>query len=378
MNQRMRALAAMGVMGACAGTAAAQSSVTIYGIVDVAVSKADAGQSNLAYYADFQIGRANQWVVHSSSSSRLGFKGVEDLGGGWKGLFLIEHRFQPDTGTVEPRDGASFPGGVRTYGNGFWNAQSYVGLSNAFGEIRLGRSATPTFSISLATDPWGMEYNVGSFGGYTRGGNFVAALNNSINYISPNIGGFVFNLIVGAGEGGASATGTALPNGKDIGYSLRYTNGPLWLAYGYNDSKRSDAILNRTTQFAFMYDFGVAKAIGNYALGKNQIASNANTKTFLLGAHIPVGAGHVRTAVGSYDPAVGFNPNAITPGATAATTPNPYAAYPVTQGQQTRKFGIGYVYNLSKRTSVSADYGVAKTETYTRSSGFQTALKHTF
>jgi predicted porin len=378
MQPRKLQLVALGVWGVCAGTAAAQSSVTVYGLVDLAISKADAGQSNLAYFADFQIGRTNQWVLHSASSSRLGFKGVEDMGNGWKALFLIEHRFQPDTGTVEPRDGVSFPGGVRTYGNGFWNSQAYVGLSHALGEVRLGRSATPTFSIGLATDPWGMEYNVAGFAGYTRGGNFVGAANNAVNYLSPNLGGFTLNVLVGAGEGGTSVPGLALPNGRNVGFSLRYANGPLWLAYGYNDSRRSDAILNRTVQYAFTYDFGVLKAIGNVALGKNQVASNADTKTFLLGAHIPLGTGYVRTAVGSYDPAVGFNPNTVTPGATVATTPNPYAAYPVTQGQKTNKFGIGYVYNLSKRTSMSADYGTARTETYTRSSGFQTALRHSF
>ena len=373
-----KTLIALAALGSFAGAAVAQSSVTIYGIIDMAASKANNGQSNLSYFSDWQVGRPNQWTIHSASSSRLGFRGSEDLGNGMKANFLIEQRFQPDTGTIEPRDGVSFPGGVRTYGSGLWNAQSYVGLSGKFGEFRMGRNATPHFNIGLATDPWGYEYNLAGFGGFTRGGNMVAATNNSVNYLSPNIGGFAVHVGVGLGEGGASATGQALPNGRNVGLAATYAKGPLWLAFGYNDSRRSDALQNRSTIFGMIYDFGVIKPILNYSIGKNNVAGNPSTKTMLIGAHIPAGNGYVRTAVGRYDPAVGFNTNSITPGATAATTPNPYAAYPVTKGQNSTKFGIGYVYSLSKRTSVSVDIGTSKTETFSRSTGYQTAIKHVF
>lgn len=373
-----KSLISLAALGLSAGAVNAQSSVTIYGIVDVAASKANSGQSNLSYYSDWQVGRPNQWTLHSASSSRLGFRGSEDLGDGLRANFLLEMRFQPDSGTIEPRDGVTFSGGTRSYNGGFFNAQSYVGLSGNFGEVRLGRNATPHFNIGLITDPWGYEYNVASFGGFTRGGNMVAATNNSVNYLSPSVGGFSLQLGFGAGEGAASGTGQTPPNGRNLGFALQYNAGPLWMALAHNDSKRSDAIQNRSSIFGVIYNFGVAKAIFNYSVGKNNVAGNPSTKTLLLGAHIPLGSGFIRTAVGRYDPAVGFNTNGITPGATAATTPNPYAAYPVTKGQNSTKFGIGYVYQLSKRTSVSADIGTSKTETYTRSTGVQTALKHVF
>ena len=369
------------VLCALAGTAQAQSNVTIFGIIDMAVSKANSGQSNLGYFSDWQIGRTGQWVMHSASSSRLGIRGTEDLGGGWKAGFLLDHRFQPDTGTVEPRDGVTFSGGNRSYTPGFWNAQAYVNLISAsYGELRLGRNATPTFNLGLATDPWALEYNVAGFAGFTRGGNFVGASNNAVTYFTPSIGGFVGQILVGLGEGGAAAaTATAPPNGRNVGLGLRYNAGPLMAAIAYNDSKRSDNILNRTTAVGLIYDFPWFKLFSNYSMGKNSIPSNATSKTWLLGAHIPVGqTGYVRTAIGEYDPAVGFNPNAIAPGATAATAPNPYAAYAVTQGQDSFKFGLGYVYLLSKRTSLSADVGTNKTETFTRSSGVQAAIKHMF
>lgn len=367
------------VLGCFAGAAAAQSNVQIFGVIDVAISKVDGGQSNLSYLSDWQIGRPKRWEVHSSSSSRLGIRGTEELGKGLKAGFLLDHRFQPDTGAVEPRDGVAFSGGVRSYIAGFWNAQAYVSLSSAqLGEIRLGRQATPTFVLGLATDPWGMEYNVAGLAGFVRGGNFIGASNNAVQYLSPSIAGFSVNVLVGAGEGGAAATATGAPNGRNLGVALRYNAGPLSATLAYNDSKRPDALLNRTVALGATYDFGVFKGFANYSTGQNNIASNARMKTWLLGAHIPAGNGYFRVGFGHHAPPVGFNPNLVTPGATATTTPNPYGAYPVTLGQTSDKIGIGYVYVLSKRTQLQFDYGTNKTETYSRSSGLQSAIRHAF
>jgi predicted porin len=373
-----KSLLSLAVLGAFAAPSFAQSSVTIFGIVDAAVSRADNGQSNLSYFNDWQVGRTGRWAMHSAAGSRLGFRGTEDLGGGWRAGFLLDHRFEPDTGGIEPRDGVSFSGGNRNYTAGFWNAQSYVSIANPFGEVRMGRVATPTFVIGILSDPWGYDYNLAGFAGYTRGGNIVGAARNAVWYQSPAFAGLTVQLLVGLGEGGASSTATNAPNGRNVGVALNYRAGPLWAALGYNDSDRSDNILNRTTQVAFTYDFKVLKSYFNYSIGKNNIASNASSKSWLLGAHVPVGAGYIRTGIGRMDPAVGFNTNPTIPGSTAATTPNPYAAYPVSQGQNTDKFGIGYVHMLSKRTSVTIDYGTAKTETYSRSNGFQAGLKHVF
>jgi predicted porin len=373
-----KSLLSLAVLGAFAAPSFAQSSVTVFGIVDAAVSRADNGQSNLSYFNDWQVGRTGRWVMHSAAGSRLGVRGSEDLGGGWRAGFLLDHRFEPDTGSVEPRDGVSFTGGVRSYTAGFWNAQSYVSLSNPFGEVRMGRIATPTFLIGIQSDPWGYDYNLAGFAGYTRGGNIIGAARNAVWYNTPTLAGFTLQLLVGAGEGGASATATNAPNGRNVGAALRYQSGPIWAAFGFNDSDRSDSIKNRTTQVAFTYDFKVVKSFFNYSIGKNNLASNASTKSWLIGAHVPAGPGYLRAGVGRFDPAAGFNTNSIVPGATAATTPNPYAAYPVTLGQNTDKFGVGYVYTLSKRTAATVDYGTAKTETYSRSSGFQAGLKHSF
>lgn len=374
-----KSMLTLAVLGSLAGAAVAQSSVQLFGIIDVAVSRIDGGQSNISYLSDWQLGRRNVWTVHSSSSSRIGLRGTEDLGNGLKAGFLLDHRFQPDTGTVEPRDGVAFSGGVRNYVAGFWNAQSYVSLSSAeFGEIRLGRQATPTFVLGLASDPWGMEYNVAGLAGFVRGGNFIGASNNAVQYLSPSIAGVSVNVLVGAGEGGAAATATGAPNGRNVGVALKYQAGPAMVTLAYNDSRRPDALLNRTIALGGTYDFGVLKAFANYSMGQNNVAGNPRMKTWLLGAHIPAGNGYFRVGFGHHAPPVGFNPNLVTPGATAATTPNPYGAFPVTAGQTSDKIGLGYVYTLSKRTQLQFDYGTNKTETYSRSNGIQTAIRHMF
>ena len=95
-----KSLLALAVLGAFAGAASAQSSVTLYGRVDLSLAK--------------NIG-SDAKGVQNGSGSRLGFRGVEDLGGGMKAIFNIEHRFNADTGEL-------------TNAAKFWQGRSIVGL----------------------------------------------------------------------------------------------------------------------------------------------------------------------------------------------------------------------------------------------------------
>ena len=99
-----KSLLALAVLGAFAGAASAQSSVTLYGKLDLGFAKA--------------AGSADKQVA-DGSRSRVGFRGVEDLGGGLKALFQFEHRFNPDDGTVTNA--------------AFWYGISTVGLGGSFG-----------------------------------------------------------------------------------------------------------------------------------------------------------------------------------------------------------------------------------------------------
>ena len=114
-----KTLLALAVLGTFAGVASAQSSVTIYGIVDASIVSMDNGATT--------NGRTTRMDSGRDSASRIGFKGVEDLGNGLKATFLLESGFAADTGALASA-------------NSLFNRLSYVGLeSNSWGGLRLGR-----------------------------------------------------------------------------------------------------------------------------------------------------------------------------------------------------------------------------------------------
>src|SRR5215216_3180015 len=124
-----KSLLALAVLGAFAGAASAQSSVTIYGSLDMALMKGNGGTAP----NPGALGTSKAYNVAQSNSSRLGFRGNEDLGGGLSAQFQIEHRFHPDDGAVP----ATQP---------FWMGRSYVQLSSAtLGRVYLGREYGPAF-----------------------------------------------------------------------------------------------------------------------------------------------------------------------------------------------------------------------------------------
>jgi predicted porin len=353
---------AVAALATIAGTACAQSSVTIYGIIDQGVSKMNSGQSTLTFFPVGLIGRPDAYTVRSATSSRLGFRGTEDLGGGLKANFLIEHRFQPDNGGVEPRDGP-----VST----FWNAAAYVGLSSSqFGEIRLGRQYVPAFYVAIASDPWSYDYNVAGASAFTRGGNGVTTAYNAVTYRTPNISGFTGEVMVAAGEGGAAVVNApAGRSGRNTGANIQYSQGPLWVGVAFNNSQQvGTPVRNRYWTSGVAYDFGFVRPIVSFSQGQNNVANNPRTKTMLIGATAPIGSGRLKVVAAKYNAAVGQNFNAA----------NPFLPQNLTNGQDTTKFGIGYEYFLSKRTSVHADLGTAKTQTVSRTTGMEAGIKHVF
>ena len=352
----------LAMLGSFAGAAFAQSSsVTIYGIIDQGVSRMDDGRSTLTFAQVAVIGRPSVWTVRSATSSRLGFRGSEDMGGGLKANFQLEHRFMPDTGAVEPRDGAST--------TVFWNAHSWVGLSGGFGEVRLGRQYVPAFHVAINSDPWSYDYNVGGASGFTRGGNGVIAAYNGVVYRTPKLAGFSAEVMVAAGEGGAAVVNAPAGRvGRNEGANVQYSAGPLWAGLGYNNSKQEGTpTKNRYWNLGIAYDFGFVRPIVSYSVGNNNVAGNPYTRTYLIGATAPLGQARMKAVAARYDAAVGQNFNAA----------NPFLPQ-LTGGQNTTKFGLGYEYFLSKRTSAHADVGTAKTEGVSRTTGVEAGIKHVF
>ena len=196
MKKSLVALAALAV----AGVASAQSSVTLFGVVDAAVSGYYNESKNV--FGGSTTTSRTELANSGYNSSRLGFRGTEDLGGGLAASFWLEagseqrrrHRPAP----ASPARRATAAGGLT------FNRRSTVSLSGGFGEVRLGRDYTPTFWNDTVFDPFGTN-GVGTnlistangfssrrrvTGGFTANPNYVRASNSIGYFLPPNLGGF--------------------------------------------------------------------------------------------------------------------------------------------------------------------------------------------
>jgi predicted porin len=189
---------------AASGAASAQSSVTLFGVVDATVRYVDAGTGG------------SVWSLTNSGyqGSRLGFRGTEDLGGGLSASFWLEAGVNNDNGTGvasnvnNAANGGASPTG--TQGLTF-NRRSTVSLAGSWGELRLGRDFVPAFWNVGIFDPFGTQ-GVGANAIFSYAGlalltggtlNVTSAgvrASNSISYLMPNMGGLLWPCHVGHGR----------------------------------------------------------------------------------------------------------------------------------------------------------------------------------
>ena len=187
--------------------AAAQSSVTIYGIADAAIAREDSG-----------VAGGKRTVVNSGnqSGSRIGFRGVEDLGNGLKAAFNLEAAANLDTGTAD---------------TALFGRRAVVGLQGNFGSVMIGREYTPVADIAAQTDITGQGLfggNLNSFGAMR----LTRRISNSVNYKSNVMGGFKVGLAYGAGE---QTTG---PSQNLKGISADYSYGVFYVGGAYQTYER--------------------------------------------------------------------------------------------------------------------------------------------
>jgi predicted porin len=294
-----------------ATTAQAQSAVSVYGLMDMSVGQ-------------FQTAGAEKiWKAESGNmtTSFLGFKGTEDLGGGLKARFQFEHFLRADVG-----------GAGRFGADAFWARTAFVGLQGAFGSTQLGRNTTPLFVSTLIFNAFGDSFGfspsirhwfLGAIAGDT-------GWSNSVAYNSPNYGGASFNLLGNLGEGAAGATG------KNLSANALYFGGPIAATVAWQQVKNGGLPAGAEKQDAFQfggsYDLGVAKLYLQVGQVKTDAATDTKTKLYQFGGAIPIGAGKIIASYGN-----------------AKATTGPF--------ENTRKtLSLGYDYNLSKNTDVYAVY----------------------
>lgn len=307
----------------------AQSSVSIYGIIDAGLTKANDGTTTLLPGK----ATADTWIMKAGNTSRLGFRGNEDLGGGGYARFQLEHRFASDTG-------APSNAGV------FWLGRSVVAVGNkSWGEVYMGREYSAAYWVALEADPtyWSYVSQLGSpytYANYTAVASTVEASNirwaNAVGYKSPSFGGLTFELQGALGENARS---------HNVAGNVMYKPGKFWLGAAFDrlDSKNHLALVGGG------YDFGVATPTFSYAKAKGGL--NGDAKSFSLGVKVPVSFGRVYAQAGRYSPASGLD---------------------------STMFGAGTEYNLSKRTALYANLGSAKQDGKTRATAIDFGVKHTF
>ena len=225
-----KSLLALAVMGAYAGVASAQSSVTLYGTLDVngRYVKADGQKKRLSEATD------------GINSSQLGFRGVEDLGGGLRAGFTLLAGHNPDAGTSNAK---------------FWNRRSTISLFGGFGEVRLGRDYTPTFWNLTIFDAFGTNgLGASTIPRQLYGG---TRQDNTIGYFLPaNLGGFYGQAMVGAAEGGGSGDNPT----RYIGGRFGFAAGPFDVAVA-GASQRFAVASNRNTVAAGALAGGTVTAL---------------------------------------------------------------------------------------------------------------------
>ena len=323
--------------------------MTLFGVVDAAYAKGTGTVSS-----------KTQLKNSGYNSSRIGFRGVEDLGGGLKASFHLEAGVNNDDGTASAsntNNQAVTSANAGTQGLTF-NRRSTVSVeSSSLGEVRLGRDYTPQFWTETAYDPFGTN-GVGTNIAFNKGGVTGVRASNSIGYLSPSFSGLKVWAQAYMGENASTA---AVKAGDGSAFRLSYDNGPLSVALASSSTKTALNVDTKTSNIGGSYDLGVAKLFAQ--TNKTKIDGAKDIKGSLFGATAPVGAGTVRVALSS----------------TAKGD------------EKSNQFALGYVYSLSKRTDLYATYASVKnkggaavalngstTAANAKSTGYDFGVKHSF
>ena len=329
-----KSLLALAVLGAFAGVASAQSSVTLYGTVDV----------NGRYVKNDGSARRLSLSQDGVNSSQLGFRGIEDLGGGLKAGFTLLAGVNPDTGSSNAK---------------FWNRRATVSLFSGMGELRLGRDYVPTFWNDTLFDAFGTNGLGDSSKVLQLATNTYVRADNAIQYFLPsNLGGFYGQAMVAAAEGAtpvpgvsttspppASGTPSGSPlngtanQGRFIGARLGFAAGPLDIAIGGNQLRYAfpsavnpRAGIQHTYNVGGSYDFGFVKLLGHFDYDR---VPSQNEKRGQVSAVIPLGQSEIH---------LGYDRSRLR---------NDVAALPAGRFSNTVWEASGtYQYNLSKRTAM--------------------------
>jgi predicted porin len=325
-----KSLIALAVLGAFAGVASAQSSVTIYGVADVNLQRTDPKAGTVSD-ASATTGINGGHLA----GNRFGVRGTEDLGGGLKAIFTLENGYNIDTGTLGQ--------GGRLFGR-----QGWVGLQGGFGTLVAGRiasfsSGTGSFDKFGSLDPFRTGYGIIGFGS-TFTSAAALRLDNTIAYATPQLGGFSAGIGTTFRADGSELAGGSGSNNNGIVSYANFSAGPLYGVVTFDRFKLGEVAGDPTRkhiQAGVSYDMKVAKlsaAFGKEDQDNPTSPATADSKSWALGAAMPFGPHRV---------ALSYQKRDVDSTATSA------------EGDR-KVLGLGYEYSLSRRTTFYASYGDLK------------------
>jgi len=351
------------------GVAQAETSVTLYGILDGGI-----GYQKIK--SDDASAKKTGMINGVQSGNRWGVKGAEDLGNGVRAVFQLESGF--DLGT-----------GKHLQGDRLFGRQATLGLaSDAWGQFDLGRQTNIGSKYFGAIDPFGLGFGQANVGTTFSSVNTVR-YDNMVMYQTPNFSGFQFGVGYSFNTNGAQgwdidAPGVPNPddeNNKAVTTGLRYANGPLAVALTYDQAKnRADDVTIRQWNIGAAYDFEVVKASLAYGQTRNGLFSTGiaddlgvnplpaadldglKVNSYMVGLSAPLGNGSLLASWQMADP---------------RSNPDAFAG----DLEKTQIYSLGYTYGLSKRTNLYAIGSYAKNAYFlddTKSTLIGVGIRHQF
>ncbi len=315
MKKSFVALAVLSTFGV---TALAQSSVTLYGVMDAGVARVKNGSAG------------SQTLLQSGAvkTSRFGLRGVEDLGGGLKAGFTLESQINPDVGTAG--------GATAAPTTALFNRRSTVSLFGGWGELRIGHDYNPSSRNAWLFEPY-IGTSFGSILNFTyaqkadlgSGVTTTLRTSNAVAYFTPkDLGGFYGEAMVAPSEGVAG--------NKYTGARLGYRAGAFDVSAAFGTTKTATSDDFEQSNLGVSYIFSFAKVMGLYNVHK---FGALQQKTTAVSISVPVGVGEIRALYGI---------NNRSGGAAGSGFAN---------ADDSKQMSVGYVHNLSKRTSLYGIFG---------------------
>ena len=372
------ATAVMGLLSASA--AMAQSTVTLYGILD----------SGYNHVSGLRNGSFNGIASGIMEGSRFGLRGIEDIGGGYKAIFTLENRLELDTGSVtnRPNSGNQLPDrvgttvnanlpvgisgtatasaainainnaigtnafGVNLAGNLF-DRQAFAGLITPIGAFTLGRQYTPAYLATAAFDASGTQSSLAAGQVASLPAAFDIRLSNTLQY-AIRTGGITATLMYGAGEvaGNSSA-------GRFLGAMAMYKGDGFSFGFGHNEKKNEFDQKSLTNNIlGATFDVGPGTLYGQYATIKDDNPSG------LSPFFVPAGLGALAPLAPALQNAynIAFRQDArlmhigykIISGVHTIVTAFNRLDDKRAVNADTDSYGVTYTYALSKRTNLNA------------------------